>query len=137
MAEPPLRGGRPAAETHSHLIAFPEALEAFLTRLPELEAVLGPQCAPGVGQLHALVQQGLAARDRGDLPTAVRCIVEAMRRLAELAGRSGAAEGPMLAAMAERFARALARGAVAEAREAADVMREQSGSRLVPRRGER
>lgn len=92
---------------HSHLIAFPEALEAFYTRIGELRVVLGPRAAAGVDGLEALLRDGLAARARGDQAQAVRLIVAAMRRLAELASASDAAEGPMLRAMAERFAAAL------------------------------
>lgn len=133
MAEPPDRDDA-SSRPHSHLIAFPEALEAFFTRVGELKTILGPRFAPGVDQVEALIRQGLAARDRGDAPDAVRWVVEAMRRLAVLAGESGAAEGPMLAAVAERFAEALDRGALGQARETAEVMREQSGARLLPRR---
>jgi hypothetical protein len=117
---------------HSHRVAFPEALEAFFTRIGELKVVLGPKAAPGVDGLEALIRQGLAARDRGDVPMAIARIVEAMNRLAELAAMSDAAEGPMLRAMAEQFARALSRGAVADARETADVMRERSGTVIIP-----
>lgn len=120
--------------SHSHRIAFPEALEAFFLRIGELKVVLGPGSAAGVDALEALIRDGLAARERGDVPHAVARIVEAMTRLAELAGASDAAEAPMLRAMAEQFAGALSRGAVADARETADVMRERSGTVLIPRK---
>lgn len=119
---------------HSHRVAFPEALEAFFTRIGELKVVLGPTAAPGVDGLEALIRQGLAARDRGDVPMAIARIIEAMKRLAELAAMSDAAEGPMLRGMAEHFARALSRGSVADARETADAMRERSGTVLIPRK---
>ena len=119
---------------HSHLIAFPEALEAFYTRIGELRVILGPRAAAGVDGLEALMRDGLAARTRGDQATAIRLIVAAMRRLAELASASDAAEGPMLRAMAEQFAAALEHGALGDAKAAAEVMREQSGSTIIPRR---
>lgn len=119
---------------HSHRIAFPEALEAFFLRIGELKVVLGPKSAGGVDGLEALIREGLAARERGDVPMAIARIVEAMRRLAGLAAASDAAEGPMLQAMAEHFAAALSRGAVADARETADAMRERSGTVLIPRK---
>jgi hypothetical protein len=119
---------------HSHRVAFPEALEAFFTRIGELKVVLGPKAAPGVDGLEALIRQGLAARDRGDVPGAITRIVEAMNRLAELAAMSDAAEGPMLRAMAEQFARALSRGAVGDAKQTADAMRERSGTVIIPRK---
>ncbi len=138
MSVPPEDGQEPRAHAaHSHLVEFPEALETLLARLPELVVVLGGRSAEGVARLQALVQQALAARDRGDIPGAARQVLTAMRELAQVAGRSGVPEAPMLAAMAERFAAPLLRGDIAEARGAADLMREQSGATLIPRRPER
>lgn len=119
---------------HSHLVEFPEALEAFFTRVGELKVVLGPHAAAGVDGLEALIQEGLAARDRGDRATAIQRIVQAMDRLADLAADSDAAEAPMLRAMAQQFAVALRRGALGDAKAAAEVMRDRSGSTIVPRR---
>ena len=119
---------------HSHLIEFPEALEAFFSRIGELKVILGPRAAGGVDALEALIREGLAARDRGDPATAMACITQAMSRLAELAGESDAAEAPMLRAMAEHFAAALRRGSLGEAKDAAEVMRTRSGSTVIPRR---
>jgi hypothetical protein len=119
---------------HSHLIDFPEALEAFFSRVGELKVVLGPGSADGVARLEALMQQGLAARDRGDMAVATTRIVEAMDLLAELASAAPGLDGTMLRAMAEHFRAALGRGRLGEAKAAADVMREQSGSRLTPKR---
>jgi len=123
-----------AAPPHSHLIEFPEALEAFFSRIGELRIILGPRAAGGVDGLEALMQEGLAARDRGDSATALSRISQAMSRLAELAGESDAAEAPMLRAMAEQFATALRRGSLGHARAAAEVMRARSGSTIIPRR---
>ena len=123
-----------AAPPHSHLIEFPEALEAFFSRVGELRAILGPRAAAGVDGLEALMQQGLAARERGDRAAAVGLVVQAMRRLAELAADSDAVEAPLLRGMAENFAAALERGALGDAKAAAEVMRERSGSTLIPRR---
>ena len=123
-----------AAPPHSHLIEFPEALEAFFSRIGELKVILGPRAAGGVDGLEALMQEGLAARDRGDSATALSRIGQAMSRLAELAGESDAAEAPMLRAMAEQFAMALRRGSLGDAKSAAEVMRARSGSTIIPRR---
>jgi hypothetical protein len=122
------------APPHSHLIEFPEALEAFFSRIGELKVILGPRAAAGVDGLEALMREGLAARDRGDPATALSRIGQAMSRLAELAGESDAAEAPMLRAMAEQFAMALRRGSLGDARAAAEVMRDRSGSTIIPRR---
>jgi len=123
-----------AAPPHSHLIEFPEALEAFFSRIGELKVILGPRAAGGVDGLEALIREGLAARDRGDPATAMMRIAQAMSRLAELAGESDAAEAPMLRAMAEQFATALRRGSLGDAKAAAEEMRERSGSTVIPRR---
>src|SRR5215813_3686857 len=134
MADEERRGDRQPATPHSHLIEFPEALEAFFSRIGELKVVLGPRAATGVDGLEALIREGLAARDRGDPGTAVRRIIQAMDRLADLAGASDAAEAPMLRAMAQQFAAALGRGALGDAKAAAETMRERSGSSIIPRR---
>lgn len=122
------------APPHSHLIEFPEALEAFFSRIGELKVILGPRAAGGVDGLEALMREGLAARDRGDSATALSRISQAMSRLAELAGESDAAEAPMLRAMAEQFATALRCGSLGDVRAAAEVMRARSGSTIIPRR---
>lgn len=119
---------------HSHLIDFPEALEAFFSRLGELRAVLGAKGAEEVGAIEALIAQALAARDRGDRATAMARIVDAMRRLAEAAAESDTPEGAALRAMAERFTEAVRHADVSQAKEAAEVMRVQSGSALHPKK---
>ena len=120
--------------SHSHLIEFPEALDAFFSRIGELKAMLGPAGAPGVDAVAETLREGLAARERGDVPTAVARVAEAMDRLAALASTADPAEGSMMRAVADHFRGALGRGSVGEAREAAEHMRERSGSVLHPRR---
>ena len=122
--------------SHSHLIEFPEALDAFFSRIGELKAMLGPAGAPGVDAVAELLREGLAARDRGDVPVAIERIAAAMDRLASLASSADAVEGAMMRAVAEHFRSALGRGAMGEAREAAEHMRERSGSVLHRRRPE-
>lgn len=119
---------------HSHLIEFPEALEAFFSRIGELKHALGPKGAEGVGAVEVLIAEGLAARDRGDGATAVARIVDAMQRLADLASASGTPEGAMLRAMAERFRQAVGRADLSQAKDAAETMRVQSGSTLLPKK---
>lgn len=123
-----------ADESHSHLIDFPEALEVLFSRLGELKIVLGPGAADGVDAVGRFLREGLAARERGDVPTAMMRIGEAMDLLAGLATHADPAEGAMMRAMAEHFRRALGRGALGEAREAAEAMRQRSGSVLTPKR---
>src|SRR5919204_692420 len=119
MADDP-RGPGGAPPAHSHLVDFPEALEALFSRMGELKVVLGPTAAPGVDEIERHLRAGLAARERGDPGAAVAAITRAMDLLAALAGDADAAEGAMMRAMAERFRHALARGALGEAKETAD-----------------
>src|SRR5262249_62068745 len=91
-----------AAPPHSHLIEFPEALEAFFSRIGELKVILGPRAAGGVDGLEALIREGLAARDRGDPATAMMRIALAMSRLAGVGGERDAARAPMARALAEQ-----------------------------------
>lgn len=123
-----------APHDHSRLVAFPEALEALFSRMGELKIVLGPAAAPGVDEVERLLREGLAARERGDLPVAVHRLGSAMNRLASLAIHADPAEGAMMRAMADRFRQAIAHGALGDARETADVMRERSGSVAHPRK---
>ena len=55
-------------------------------------------------------------------------------RLAGLASDGDPAEGAMMRGLAAHFRQALVRGALGQAREAADVMRERSGSVLTPKK---
>ena len=119
---------------HSHLVDFPEALEALFARLGELKVVLGAAAAPGVDGVERQLREGLAARERGDVGTAIARIGQAMDLLAGLASHADPAEGAMMRAVAAQFKQALARGALGDARAQADVMRERSGSRLRPKK---
>jgi hypothetical protein len=134
MADDPRSPGG-APPPHSHLIDFPEALEALFSRMGELKLVLGPAAAPGVDEVERFLREGLAARERGDVGRAVTRIGQAMDRLAALAEHAvDPAEGTAMRAVAEQFRRALARGALGEAKETADVMREHSGGVLRPKK---
>jgi len=124
MAEPP----------HSHLVDFPEALEVLFSRVGELKVVLGPAAGPGLGQMEERLREGLAAHQRGDVGAAVAKIGQAMDLLAGLAGHADPAEAAMMRAVAEQFKQAIARGALGEARQQADVMRERSGSVIRPKK---
>lgn len=119
---------------HSHLIDFPEALEAFFSRIGELRHALGPKGAERIGAIEATIAEGLAARDRGDRATALARIVSAMEQLAAAAADSGTPEAAMLRAMADRFRAAVSHADVSSAKDAADVMRVQSGSSVHPKK---
>ena len=119
---------------HSHLISFPEALEIFFGRMNELKLLLDPKEAGNVGQVETLLREALSARGRGDVPVAVAKIGQAMDRLAALASTGDPQEGAMMRAMAEHFRQALVRGAMGDAKEAAETMRQRSGSSIAPRK---
>lgn len=119
---------------HSHLISFPEALEIFFGRMNELKLLLDPKEAGNVGQVETLLREALSARGRGDFPAAVTKIGQAMDRLAGLASTGDPQEGAMMRAMAEHFRQALVRGAMGDAKEAAETMRQRSGSTITPRK---
>jgi hypothetical protein len=125
---------RPTPDPHTHLIDFPEALEAFFARLPELRQLVGPAHAAGVDRVGERLRSALAARAQGDLGSATTTIVQAMRELSELVSEALPSEGPMMRAMATQFAQAVAHGALGDARQAADVMRVQSGSTVHPKK---
>jgi len=119
---------------HTHLIDFPEALEAFFSRVGELKHALGAGGAERVGALEAIIAEALAARERGDQATALVRIVAAMERLAELASEGGASDAAMLRMMAQQLRQAVGHRDLSQAKEAADVMRVQSGSTIHPKK---
>jgi hypothetical protein len=122
------------ARPHSHLIDFPEALETFFARVGELRVVLGAEAAPGLARVEALIREALAARDRGDRDAAIARIGEALAAFAMLAGEAVPTEAAMLRGAAERFRRALGAGALGDAQQTAEIMRERSGSVLTPKK---
>src|SRR5262245_26226603 len=122
------------SDAHSHLVDFPEALEALFSRMGELKLVLGPAAAPGVDRVEAALREGLAARERGDVGVAVTKIGQAMDLLAGLASHADPAEGAMMRAVAEQFKEALRRGALGDAQQTAEMMRTRSGSVLQPKK---
>jgi len=60
--------------------------------------------------------------------------VSAMELLAELAGNTPGIDAAQLRGMAAMFKQAIAHGALGEAKTAAETMREESGSRLIPKK---
>jgi hypothetical protein len=111
---------------HEH--TYPEALEALVTRLPELEVVLGPQAKAGLQSVRLLLQEAVAARADGDVPRAVNRIGLAMDQLSQLATLLDPHEAMMMRVLAARFRTALGRGDDGEARRVSDLMREKSGA---------
>jgi len=113
---------------HKHEEAIPVALESVVSRLGDLEVVLGAQAGPAVAAVRSMLIAAMAARDRGDMPAAVGQIGQAMDRLAALADGLDPAEATMMRALAENFRSALLRGDDAQAKQSAALMFEKSGA---------
>ena len=111
---------------HKH--TYPEALETLLSRLPELELVLGPQAKAGLDAVQRSLQQAIALRADGDVPRAVSHIAAAMDRLSQLADGLGPQEAMMMRMLTDQFRQALLGGHDSEARRVSDLMRDKSGT---------
>lgn len=114
----------------AHDLTYPEALETLLTRLPELEIVLGPQAKPGLESVRLLLREAVTARAGGDVPRAATCISTAMDTLSQLANLLDPHEALMMRMLAAQFRQALSRGDDGEVRRVSDVMREKSGTTI-------
>ena len=114
----------------THDSTYPEALETLLTRLPELQVVLGPQAKGGVEAVQLLLQEAIAARADSDIPRAMRCIGKAMDTLSQLAKILDPQEALIMRMLAAQFRQALQGGDTGEARQVSDLMRKKSGTTL-------
>lgn len=117
----------------AHELLYPEALETLVSRLPELEIVLGPKAKDGLGAVRLLLQEAIAARADGDVPRAIRCIGKAMDRLAQLADLLDPQEAILMRALAGQFRQALLRGDSSEVARTTELMREKSGTTIRKR----
>lgn len=111
-------------------LTYPEALDTFLTRLPELELLFGPPGKTGLEQVRRALQTAVAARAQGDVARAVQSINTAMETLSQLADLLDPQEAMMMRMVAAQFRQALGRGDDNEARRVSDVMREKSGATI-------
>jgi hypothetical protein len=118
---------------HKHDPEIPLGIEAVVTRLAELETVLGPQIAPVLDAVRAALVSAMAARDRGDLPRAVEQVSQAMHRLASFADGLDPTEATLMRALVQTFRTALLRGDRSEAQQSATQMFEKSGARIRKR----
>jgi hypothetical protein len=114
--------------SHKHVETIPVALESVITRLGELEVVLGAPAGAVVAAVRSMLIAAMAARDRGDQPAAVGLIGQAMERLAALANGLDPAEATMMRALAQNFRAALLSGDAAQAQRSAALMFEKSGA---------
>jgi hypothetical protein len=117
-----------AAMAHKHEPEIPVALEAVVSRLGELEVVLGPKITPVLEAVRTGLIAAMAARDRGDVPGAVEQISQAMHRLAGFADQLDPAEATLMRALAQTFRNALLRGNDADAKQSAAVMFQKAGA---------
>lgn len=117
-----------ADKQHTHWETVPTAIDSLVSRLGELQVVIGAQAAPVIEAVRAGLLQAMAARDRGDVGAATRQIGDAMDRLANLAEQLDPAEAMMMRALAQRFKAALLRGDTSQAKADAAVMFSKSGA---------
>jgi hypothetical protein len=113
---------------HKHESEIPADLETVVTRLRELEVVLGKEVGPAIAEVHSTLIAAMAARDRGDVAGAIAQIGQGMDRLAALADRLDPAEATLMRALAQTFRQALLRGDEAAAKQSTAVMLEKSGA---------
>ena len=107
---------------------IPLALESVALRLEQLQAALGGHVAPTLEAVRAALISAMAARDRHDLPSAVRQIGDAMDRLAALADQLDPNEAALMRSAAHSFRSALFRGDTVHAKQTAAVMFDKSGA---------
>jgi hypothetical protein len=117
---------------HDH--SYPEALETLVSRLPELELLLGPAVKPRLESIRLLLQEAIAAHADGDVPQAMHRIGKAMDTLAQLADSLDPHEAMMMRALSTQFRQALLRGDHFEAQRTSDFMREKSGTTVKNKR---
>jgi hypothetical protein len=118
----------------AHEFESPSNLEMLLTRLAELEVVLGSAAAARLGVVRGHLQRAIALRADGDQPGAAAAVRQAMEDLATLVAGVDPAEGFLMQAIVERFGAALMRGEPGELRRTADVMRKRSGATKVEKK---
>ena len=119
-----------AAMAHKHADEIPVAIESVVTRLGDLEIVLGVHAAPVIAAVRSLLIGAMAARDRGDKPSAITQMGEAMDRLSAVADALDPAEAGLMRALAQTFRAALLRGDAAQAQQSAARMFDKSGAAI-------
>ena len=112
----------------AHEPEIPTDLEMVVTRLRELEVVLGKEAEPVIAEVRAALIAAMAARDRGDVPDAVARIGHGMDRLTALADRLDTNEAVLMRALAQTFRAALLRGDQTAVKQSTAAMFEKSGA---------
>jgi hypothetical protein len=111
-----------------HEPEIPVALETLVTRLGDLEIVLGKHVGPELTAIRNSLTAAMAARDRGDAPGAIEHIGRAMDRLTGLADQLDPTEAVFMRALAHGFRTALLRGDHDHVQRTTAVMLERSGA---------
>jgi hypothetical protein len=119
--------------TNEHQPPIPSAIEQVVSRLSELETVLGEPARAVVPMVRGRLIEAMALRDRGDVVGALTRVGLAMDELAGLAERLDPAEAVLMRALAQQFRSALIRGDTTSAKQAAGTMFEKSGARERPK----
>jgi hypothetical protein len=116
--------------SHKHEEEVPLAIESVVTRLGDLEVVLGTQAGPTVAAVRTLLIAAMVARDRGDMTAVIAQIGAAMDKLSALADGLDPSEAALMRGVAQTFRAALLRGDAAQAKDSAAVMLEKSGATI-------
>lgn len=103
------------------------ALENFVSRIDELEKVIGPQARPVIESVKAKIIEGLAARDRGDQQGSMTAIATAMTEIAQLAEGLDDAEGQLMRGLTQQFFTSLSRGDEGGAERDLDAIQARTG----------
>lgn len=103
------------------------ALENFVTRIDELEKVIGPHARPVIESVKAKMLEGLAARDRGDQAASMAAIAQAMTEIAQLADGLDGAEGQLMRGLTQQFFTSLSRGDEGGAERDLDAIQARAG----------
>jgi hypothetical protein len=104
------------------------ALETLVTRLGDLEIVLGSHVGPELNAIRSTLVAASAARSRGDIPAAIDRIGQAMDRLSGLADQLDPAEAILMRALAQSFRAALLRGDEDQVKHTTAAMLRKSGA---------
>jgi len=109
----------------------PESLDTIIRHLGELRVVFGDAGAATMAAVEDDLRHALTARDGNDHPKAVGLIARAMGRLSQLVHSLDPEAAMAMRMVIERFRSALTAGREGDARQAADIMREMSGARII------
>ncbi len=106
------------------------ALDRFLKladNLSELEVTIGERARPVVAEVRERLRAAAGCRERGDLPSALAALREAMERLAAMCSELDPEEGALMRMVAQSFTQSLGLGDKGGAKAAVNLMRHKAG----------